>query len=84
MSSKNQVMITGQQLRASRLFLGLTIEQLAEDIGVGTSTIKRSEAMSQLRNNLHGKAIMAHLKSKGISFLKAGDTAPAPAVTLPG
>ena len=62
------------QLRAARAIANLTLDQLAQDSGVGRATLQRIEAGSAPRATTARK-IKAALRSRGVEIVALGDCA---------
>lgn len=75
---------TGRQVAAARALLGLTQAELAARSNISIPTLKRMEASNGtipgLANN--AVAVLSALRSAGIQFLNAGDTADGVGVVL--
>ena len=75
-------MISGQQIKAARLLLGLESSQLATMAGIGIATIKRFEAADGIPASRSGnlEKVRAALEAQGIRFF--GDPISSPGVQL--
>lgn len=75
-------MVSGSQIRAGRGLLNWTSQQLAEQAGVGWSTVKRFEESDEIprsRARTLEKIVLA-LQSAGVEFI--GDPLSSPGVRL--
>ena len=77
-------MITGAQIRMARGFAKLSVQQLADESGVATSTIKRMEAVEGVpaSSGANLEKVQTALEMCGIEFLDPGDTAHGSGVAL--
>lgn len=75
-------MVSGQQIKAARLLLGLDSRQLAVMADVGVATIKRFEAADGIPASRSGnlEKVRSALEAQGIRFL--GDPITSPGVQL--
>ena len=72
MESRDLIRITGRQLQAARVFVGLTAEALARSSSVGVATIRRAEAkgdspVTMTTNNIF--AVVRALDEAGVVFV---------------
>ena len=63
-------MIDGSQLRAARALLGWSVLKLSQNTGIGTTTLKRYEASSELSSALphYLDHLLATFEKEGITF----------------
>ena len=75
-------MISGAQIRAGRALLGLSSQSLAQQSGVGWSTVKRFEEQDDVPSTRAGtlERLKTYLEENGIEFL--GDPIESPGVRL--
>lgn len=75
-------MVSGAQIRAARMLLGLTAAQLAELAGVDWSTVQRFEGVDGVPPNRSGtlERVKLALEARGVEFI--GDPVTSPGVQL--
>ena len=73
MAKKSEPRVTGAQLRAARVLLGVTIADLAEKTGLGERTIKRAvQEDSEIRlTAANQKLLVSALEELGVEFIPA-------------
>lgn len=72
-------MVSTNQLRAARVLLRWTAQDLADASGIGVATIRRIEVMEGVPLGRHVRtlsAIQTALESAGIEFIGSPDDAP--------
>ena len=72
-------MISTNQLRAARVLLRWTAQELADASNVGVATIRRIEVMDGIPVGRHARtlaAIQAALEAAGIEFIGSPDNGP--------
>lgn len=74
----------GEQIRAARMLLGITAQELAELAGVSVPTIQRMDSAKGTVSGRHDtvEKVRRALKAQGIQFLEAGDTSKGRGVVL--
>ncbi|WP_426256847.1 helix-turn-helix domain-containing protein [Sphingomonas sp. DC2300-3] len=68
-------MMKVEQCRAARALLDWTAQDLADRAGIGVATVRRFESASGVAPQ-SVEAMIAALRSAGISFISAGETSP--------
>jgi predicted transcriptional regulator len=74
----------GEQIRAARMLLGITAQELAEMAGVSVPTIQRMDSTRGMVSGRHDtvEKVRSALEAQGIQFLESGDTASGRGVVL--
>ena len=74
----------GEQIRAARMLLGITAQDLAEMAGVSVPTMQRMDSARGTASGRHEtvEKVRTALEAQGIQFLDEGDTSRGRGVAL--
>jgi len=69
MNNYKNILTDGRQLKAGRVILGLTINQVAEAVNLNRNSVMHAEAFHALPHSTHsGEFIAEYLITNGIEF----------------